>query len=119
MQSQTNGIRNLIMSEYFNLSIVLLKLEKQIEIGREARCRRLEARRLSREADTCMIGCVQKNTSYRLPFRCSRLVFLKSLKIQWALIFFKFITLILHKEITFISKKTIKISTFDEFTIHY
>ena len=51
MQSQTNGIRNLIMSEYFNLSIVLLKLEKQIEIGREAHRRRLEARRLSEEAD--------------------------------------------------------------------
>jgi len=51
MQSQTNGIRNLIMSEYFNQSIVLPKLEKQIEIGKEANRRRLEARRLSEEAD--------------------------------------------------------------------
>ncbi len=51
MQSQTNGIRNLIMGEYFNQSIVLPKLDKQIEIGKEANRRRFEAQRLSIEAD--------------------------------------------------------------------
>jgi restriction endonuclease S subunit len=51
MQSQTNGIRNLIMGEYFNQSIVLPKLDKQIEIGQEANRRRFEAQRLSIEAD--------------------------------------------------------------------
>lgn len=51
MQSQTNGIRNLIMGEYFNQSIVLPKLDKQIEIGKEANRRRFEAQRLSLEAN--------------------------------------------------------------------
>ncbi|RED92193.1 restriction endonuclease subunit S [Marinoscillum furvescens] len=51
MQSQTNGIRNLIMGEYFNQSIVLPKLDKQIEIGQEANRRRFEAQRLSIVAD--------------------------------------------------------------------
>lgn len=51
MQSQTNGIRNLIMGEYFNQSIGLPKLDKQIEIGKEANRRRFEAQRLSLEAD--------------------------------------------------------------------
>ena len=54
MQSQTNGIRNLIMGEYFNQSIVLPKLDKQIEIGQEANRRRFEAQRLSIEADKVM-----------------------------------------------------------------
>ena len=33
------------------VTVRMLKLEKQIEIGREAHRRRLEARRLSEEAD--------------------------------------------------------------------
>lgn len=32
MQSQTNGIRNLIMSNYFNQNIILPQLQKQLEI---------------------------------------------------------------------------------------
>lgn len=32
MQSQTNGIRNLIMSEYFNQTIVIPPVSKQQEI---------------------------------------------------------------------------------------
>ena len=54
MQNQTNGIRNLIMGEYFNQSIVLPKLDKQIEIGQEANRRRVKAQRLSLEADTLL-----------------------------------------------------------------
>ncbi|MEM9416778.1 MAG: restriction endonuclease subunit S [Bacteroidota bacterium] len=51
MQSQTNGIRNLIMGEYFNQSIILPRLDKQKEIGKEANRRRVEAQRLTLEAD--------------------------------------------------------------------
>ena len=51
MQSQTNGIRNLIMSEYLNQLIVLPPLDKQKEIGKEANRRMVESQRLSLEAD--------------------------------------------------------------------
>ena len=51
MQSQTNGIRNLIIGEYFNQPIVLPPLDKQNEISKEANRRRFEAQRLSLEAD--------------------------------------------------------------------
>lgn len=51
MQSQTNGIRNLIMGEYLGQSIPLPPLDKQKEIGREANRRRQEAQRLGEEAD--------------------------------------------------------------------
>jgi type I restriction enzyme, S subunit len=54
MQSQTNGIRNLIMGEYLGQSIVLPPIEKQIEIGLEANRRRYEAQRLAQEADAVL-----------------------------------------------------------------
>ena len=54
MQSQTNGIRNLIMGEYLGQSIVLPPMEKQIEIGLEANRRRNEAQRLAQEANTVL-----------------------------------------------------------------
>lgn len=51
MQSQTNGIRNLIMREYLNQSIVLPdNIEKQQHIAKEANKMRYEAQRLQREA---------------------------------------------------------------------
>lgn len=50
MQSQTNGIRNLIMREYFNQQIVLPPIEKQKEIATEANRRRFEAQQLEKEA---------------------------------------------------------------------
>ncbi len=54
MQSQTNGIRNLIMGEYLGQSIVLPPMEKQKEIGLEANRRRNEAQRLAQEANTVL-----------------------------------------------------------------
>ncbi|WMJ72216.1 restriction endonuclease subunit S [Cytophagaceae bacterium ABcell3] len=54
MQSQTNGIRNLIMGEYLGQSIVLPPIEKQIEIGLEANRRRYEAQRLAQEANAVL-----------------------------------------------------------------
>jgi hypothetical protein len=52
MQSQTNGIRNLIMGEYLGQQIVLPPMAKQLEIGKEANRRRFEAQRLEQEANT-------------------------------------------------------------------
>lgn len=54
MQSQTNGIRNLIIGEYLGQSIVLPPMEKQIEIGLEANRRRFEAQRLAQEANVVL-----------------------------------------------------------------
>ncbi len=54
MQSQTNGIRNLIMGEYLGQSIVLPPMEKQIEIALEANYRRFEAQRLAKEANAVL-----------------------------------------------------------------
>lgn len=54
MQSQTNGIRNLIMGEYLGQSIVVPPKEKQIEIGQEANRRRFEAQRLEQEANAIL-----------------------------------------------------------------
>lgn len=51
MQSQTNGIRNLIMGEYLSQLIALPPMEKQMEIGLEATRRRFEAQRLAQEAN--------------------------------------------------------------------
>ena len=50
MQSQTSGIRNLIMREYFNQQIVLPPIDKQKKIATEANRRRFEAQRLEKEA---------------------------------------------------------------------
>ena len=50
MQSQTNGIRNLIMSEYFNQSVILPELEKQKDIAEEANRMRYKAQALQQEA---------------------------------------------------------------------
>lgn len=54
MQSQTNGIRNLIMGEYLGQSIVLPPMKKQKEIGLEANRRRFEAQRLAQEANSVL-----------------------------------------------------------------
>ena len=50
LQSQTNGIRNLIMKSYFDLSIPLPPLEKQTEIVAHINSVRLQARELQSEA---------------------------------------------------------------------
>ena len=60
MQSQTNGIRNLIMGEYMSQSIVVPPKEKQIEIGQEANRRRFEAQRLEQEANAILEKARQK-----------------------------------------------------------
>lgn len=49
MQSQTNGIRNLIMSNYFNQTIPLPKIEKQIEIADHISNIRDKAKQLENE----------------------------------------------------------------------
>ena len=46
MQSQTNGIRNLILNEYFNLPIPVPPMEKQKEIATHITNIRLEAQKL-------------------------------------------------------------------------
>lgn len=50
MQSQTNGIRNLIMSNYYNQHIPLPPLEKQNEIAQHIQSIRNQARNLQKEA---------------------------------------------------------------------
>lgn len=50
MQSQTSGIRNLIMSEYLGQQIVVPKLSKQKEIAKKASRRRFQAQKLETEA---------------------------------------------------------------------
>lgn len=50
MQSQTNGIRNLIMSTYLNQTIVLPSIEKQKEIANNIKTLRERAKRLQAEA---------------------------------------------------------------------
>jgi restriction endonuclease S subunit len=50
MQSQTNGIRNLIMQEYLNISIPLPPLSLQTEIASHISTLRAEAKRLEKEA---------------------------------------------------------------------
>jgi hypothetical protein len=51
MQSQTNGIRNLIMSNYFNQIIPLPPPEKQTEIANHITTLRNQAKQLELEAD--------------------------------------------------------------------
>ena len=51
MQSQTNGIRNLIMSNYFNQDIVLPDRTIQAEIVTRIRGIRAEIDKLSAEAE--------------------------------------------------------------------
>jgi type I restriction enzyme S subunit len=60
MQSQTNGIRNLIMGEYISQLIVVPPKEEQIEIGQEANRRRFKAQRLEQEANTILEKARQK-----------------------------------------------------------
>lgn len=50
MQSQTNGIRNLIMSTYLNQTIVFPSIEKQKEIANNIKTLRERAKRLQAEA---------------------------------------------------------------------
>ncbi|KAA6313477.1 hypothetical protein EZS27_035757, partial [termite gut metagenome] len=50
MQSQTNGIRNLIMDEYFKQYILLPKKDKQIEIIKNIQTIQLRAMQLQEEA---------------------------------------------------------------------
>ena len=49
MQSQTNGIRNLIMSEYFNQTIVVPPLSKQQEIATHISEMKAKAKQLQTE----------------------------------------------------------------------
>lgn len=51
MQSQTNGIRNLIMKEYLNIQIPLPPLEKQIEIANHISALRTQAKHLRLQAE--------------------------------------------------------------------
>ncbi len=51
MQSQTNGLRNLILKEYFNQLIPLPPLEKQREIANNIAAIRAEAKRLEQEGE--------------------------------------------------------------------
>jgi type I restriction enzyme, S subunit len=54
MQSQTNGIRNLIMSNYFNQIIPLPPPENQTEIAHQITTIRNQAKQLELEADAIM-----------------------------------------------------------------
>jgi restriction endonuclease S subunit len=51
MQSQTSGIRNLIMDEYFNQDIVLPDLAVQKKIAQKIKDRRQQAKELEKEAE--------------------------------------------------------------------
>lgn len=51
MQTQTNGIRNLIMKEYLNLDIILPKKDKQKTIVKEILRRREQASKIKTQAD--------------------------------------------------------------------
>jgi restriction endonuclease S subunit len=50
MQSQTNGIRNLIMKEYFHLKIPIPPPEKQTEIANHISALRTQAKQLQQQA---------------------------------------------------------------------
>lgn len=50
MQSQTNGIRNLIMSNYFNQNIVIPPIKKQTEIATHISQIRATAKQLQQDA---------------------------------------------------------------------
>ncbi|QTO27127.1 MULTISPECIES: restriction endonuclease subunit S [unclassified Bacteroides] len=54
MQSQTNGIRNLIMNTYLNQTIVLPNLEKQKEIANNIKLLREQAKKLHIEASAIL-----------------------------------------------------------------
>ncbi len=54
MQSQTNGIRNLIMSEYLNQTIVLPELQLQIDIANKIQEIKEQAKNLQNEAKTAI-----------------------------------------------------------------
>ena len=50
MQSQTNGIRNLIMNDYFNLKIAIPNIDKQKEIADHIKSKKEQAKQLKLEA---------------------------------------------------------------------
>lgn len=52
MQTQTNGIRNLIMKEYLNLGIILPKMDKQKVIVKEILRKRKQASEIEKQADS-------------------------------------------------------------------
>ena len=54
MQSQTNGIRNLILNEYLNLKIPLPPLSVQEKIADEITKRKQKALNLQKEAKECL-----------------------------------------------------------------
>jgi restriction endonuclease S subunit len=54
MQSQTNGIRNLIMSNYFNQIIPLPKIEKQKEIAEHISEIREQAQKLKDKTEEAL-----------------------------------------------------------------
>lgn len=60
MQSQTSGIRNLIMSEYYNQSIVIPDKSIQKRISDEINKRRSEAKMLEKEAEMVLEKAKQK-----------------------------------------------------------
>lgn len=60
MQTQTNGIRNLIMQEYFNQTIILPELEEQKEFATHAMQMRKRAYELKLEAEEIVSVAKQK-----------------------------------------------------------
>ena len=60
MQSQTNGLRNLILKEYFNQLIPLPPLEKQREISDKIAAIRAEAKRLEQEGEEILQSARQQ-----------------------------------------------------------
>lgn len=60
MQSQTNGIRNLIMSNYFNQHIPLPSIEKQNEIAKHIQSIRTQASNLQKEANEILENAKKK-----------------------------------------------------------
>lgn len=60
MQSQTNGIRNLIMSNYFNQTIPLPSMEKQTEIAIHISDIRDKAKLLEQEAQEVLVKAKQE-----------------------------------------------------------
>lgn len=60
MQSQTNGIRNLIMSEYFSQDVIVPPIEVQNEIVAQIQKNRNEAKNLKAEANLVFESAKQK-----------------------------------------------------------
>lgn len=60
MQTQTNGIRNLIMSEYFNQTILVPKKAKQLEIADHIKNIKAQAKALEFEAQQAITKAKEK-----------------------------------------------------------